>query len=151
MKIRLMIGIILLCLVPLHAQNLGNLGFINELGDREAATFGDAVAFFVLMENKSPGSFEANLRALQQSGLADGIRLGEQALLDKGTLSLMVARYLDIKDNLLYLISRAGRYAFRACVEEGLMDAEAGEWDLVSGEELIETMAKVSAKKEAAR
>ena len=151
MKMRILVVIFLLFLVPLQAQNLGSLNYINELGDREAATYGDAVKFFMMIQNRDQGSFQENLAALSKSGITKGIRSGETSLLDRGTLSLMAARYLDLKDSLFYLITGSGRYAFRACIEEGLMDAEAGEWDVVSGEELIETMARVAEKKEASK
>ncbi len=39
---------------------------------------------------------------------------------------------------------RTERYAFRACASRGLMDANNSEWDKLSGEELLEIMAKVS-------
>ncbi|HOW83719.1 MAG TPA: hypothetical protein PK573_14245 [Spirochaetota bacterium] len=149
MKLRILFALLLLFTVSLGAQNLGNLDFVNSLGDREAATYGDAVTFFMLMENRAPGGFEANVAALDRLKITTGIRAAENTLLDRGMLALMVSRYLKIVDSLLYLISGSGRYAFRACAEQGIMDSDASEWDVISGEGLIEVMAKVSAMKEA--
>jgi len=151
MKQKLLFLILALSLSTANAQQPGNLNFINDLAEKGAATFGDAVTFFILIDNKKPGGFNRNLAILNKSKIATGITEGEASVLTRGTLSLMIARRLDLKDSLFYAMTGASRYAFRACVAADIMDINASEWDTLSGEELIEIMAIVSEKLEAAQ
>jgi hypothetical protein len=146
MKLRAVLILYLMAAIPLAAQELGNLDFINNLGEKDAATYGDAVTFFIYMQNRYPEGFEADIKTLNRSNITTGIKAGREDVLTRGTLSLMLARYLNLKDSLLYLISNTGRYAYRACVAADLMDFNGSEWDIISGEELIEIMAIASEK-----
>lgn len=140
-----------LLIIPVMAQSPGNLAFINELGEKGTATFGDAVIFFMLIENKSPGDFEANLAELNKQKITQGIEEAENTPLTQGMLALMIARGLKLKDSLFFLMTGTRRYAFRACVAAKIMDADTSEWDTMSGDQLIEIMAKVSESMEAAQ
>jgi hypothetical protein len=55
----------------------------------------------------------------------------------------MIARYLDLKDLLLYRLFKIERYAYQACVAAEIMEANRSEYDKLSGEELIEIMSTV--------
>ena len=56
----------------------------------------------------------------------------------------MTAGYLDLCGSLMYMISGAERYAFRACVAEGIMRGDGSENDVISGPELVEVLGRVS-------
>ena len=141
--ITLLIGVIF-CAPQAFPQDISNVIFINELADKDEVTFGEAVRFFVMTIGKKPGSFKNNLRVLNKNGILTGIDTKRGDLIRKGTLALMIARYLDLKDLLLYKILKIRRYAFRACVANDIMHYNASEWDRISGGELIEIMTKVS-------
>lgn len=146
---KLLVAMYTLLIIPVMAQSPGNIEFINNLGEKGAATFGDAVTFFLLIENKKPGGFEANLAELNKQRITVGIEEAEDTPLTQGMLAVMIARGLKLKDSLFYLMTGSRRYAFRACVAANIMDIDSSEWDNMSGEQLIEIMAKVSETMEA--
>lgn len=144
MRKKLLVLLYTLLILPALAQSPGNLAFINDLGEKGTATFSDAVTFFLLIENKQPGEFRANLDELNKQRITQGIEEAENAPLTQGTLALMIARGLKLKDSLFFLMTGTRRYAFRTCVSANIMDADTSEWDTMSGEQLIEIMTKVS-------
>lgn len=104
--------------------------FMGELDKKETATYGDALKLFDSMSAKNVGlSYDRN------------------EPLTKGMISLMTAKYLDLDGSLMYTIFGTERYAFKACVDAGIMNAEGSENDLVSGPELLEIMSKISIAK----
>jgi hypothetical protein len=128
----------------LKAQEASGIARINEIADKDLATYADGVYFLVLLLGKTPVSFNENLDILNQNGITLGIVSEENSPLNKGAFSLMMARHLNLNDSLLYKIFKSKRYAFRACVANGLMSENGSEWDKISGGELIEIVTKVS-------
>jgi len=147
MKFRLLIiSLILLLSSSLFAQGLGSLGFIHELGEKEQATFGDAVKFMVIVMDKRSVNFKRDLRILNKNGITSGYSNNKNTPLRKGAVARMAARYLKLNDSFMYKIFGTERYAFRACVAADIMVQNGSEWDRISGEELIEIMRRVSEK-----
>ena len=112
--------LIIIIALPLGAQNLGNLNFINDLADKDAVTYSDAVTFFIYMENKNPAGFQADVQTLQKLNITTGIDADREKVLTRGMLSAMVARYLDLKDSLYYVMS-----PYRAVRLQGLSRGES--------------------------
>jgi hypothetical protein len=150
MRIRLICAAILLISVPSFSQEYRSLDFLNKLTGKKYATWGDAVAFYAITVKKASAGFEADVKTLQQMGITKDSDYGKDDTLRKGMLARMIARHLDLKDSLLYLIFKTERYAHRACVAERFFDSDSSEWDPVSGDELIEIMTSVSERMEKA-
>ena len=146
MKIRvLFICFIICCSTILYSQNMNTLDFINGLDNKQQAVFGDAVKLMVLDMGKQTTSFSRDLAILnEQNNIAAGYTLDERALLRKGTLARLIARYLDLSGSFMYNIFGTERYAYRACVAAGIMTSNGSEWDIVSGEELLEIMRRTA-------
>jgi len=142
-RVLIFFGVILFT-INIFPQGMKNIAFINELADRDEVTLGHAVRFFLLTVGAKTQSFERNIRTLNRYGIMEGITIEKDKPLSRGTLALMIARYLDLKGSLLYITFNIGRYAYRACVAEGIMHYSGSEWDLISGGELIEIMSIVS-------
>lgn len=133
------------------AQDMGSLTFIENLGNKKKATFGDAVTFYMLTLDKKRTGFARDLASLQKEGIAAGYDLKADDVLRRGVIARMVARHLKLKDSLWYVVFGTERYAYRACVATGLMSPRGSEWDKVSGEELIEIMRHVGERSGGAR
>ena len=146
MKIRLLfICFMICCSTILYSQNMYTLDFINGLDNKQQAVFGDAVKLIVLDMGKQTTNFSRDLAILnEQNNIAAGYTLNENALLRKGTLARLVARYLDLSGSFMYNIFGTERYAYRACVAAGIMTSNGSEWDIVSGEELLEIMRRTA-------
>ncbi len=125
------------------AQDMGSLTFIENLGNKKTATFGDAVSFYMLTLDKNSQGFTQDLRTLKKKGIAAGYNYNKGDALRKGVIARMVARHLNLKDSLWYFIFKTERYAYRACVAAELLPPRGSEWDSISGEELIELMRRV--------
>jgi hypothetical protein len=149
MKVRNIVLALALALASsgLMAQSMGDLNFINDLGDKRHAGFGDAVKFMVLEMGRNSTGFAADLALLERRGISGGYEgMKEKDPVRKGVLARMVARRLNLKDSLFYRIFGTERYAFRACAAAGIMISNGSEWDIVSGDELVEIMSQVSAR-----
>jgi len=139
-------ALVLLIISGAGAQNMGSLTFIENLGNREQATLGDAVTFYMLTLNKPARGFKADLSALKRLGILDAGALldsGKKDVLRKGVIAGMIARHLKLRDSIWYLVTGFDRYAYRACVAAKILPPKGSEWDKVSGEELIEMMRRV--------
>ncbi len=133
---------------PAYSQDMGSITFINDLSVKKEATYGDAVKLFVLTAGRRSAGFKADLQYLLNEKIAWGSGYVETEPLRRGTLALLSARYLKLDDSLLFKILKIRRYAVTACAANGLMSPEAGEWDVLSGGELIEVMGIISRKLE---
>lgn len=140
----LLIIMALFILTPLYSQDMGEIAFINELADKKTSEYGDAVKFLILLSDKKSNGFKADLHVLQKKAIVKGPGYAQNTPLRYGTLALMIANYLKLDDSLLFKIFRIRRYAFTACVANDIMDYSRNEWDIASGGELVEIMAKVS-------
>lgn len=125
------------------AQDMGSLTFIENLGNKKTATFGDAVSFYMLTLDRNTQGFNRDLNTLNAKGIAAGYNYKKGDALRKGVIALMVARHLKLKDSLWYVFFGTERYAYRACIAAGILPPRGSEWDKVSGEELIEIMRRV--------
>jgi hypothetical protein len=146
MKIKIIPVIIILLLISSisFGQNITNITFINEIADKEEATFEDGIRFIMMLTGKNPIAFQENIVKLNNEGITQGIQLAKDSPLRRGVLSLMLARHLNLKDSLFYKIFKTERYAYRACIANDLMHYEGSEWDKLSGGELVEIMTKAS-------
>jgi hypothetical protein len=152
MKFRLLIVVLLLATVPLSAQRsrrgdttIKNVTFVHEISEKDAVSFGDTVRFLVLILGKEPtNTLASDLDILKSAGITAGLNYAENISIKKGMLALILADYLKLGDSLFYMIFKTQRYAFTACIANGIMDYDASEYDSVSGGELIEIMSKVS-------
>ncbi len=152
MKFRLLIVFLLLATVPLFSQRsrrvdtaIKNVTFVHEISEKDAVSFGDTVRFLVLILGKEPTkTLASDLDILKNAGIRAGLQYAENIPMKKGMLALILADYLKLGDSLFYMIFKTQRYAFTACIANGIMDFDASEYDSVSGGELIEIMSKVS-------
>jgi hypothetical protein len=150
MKRYLILLALLLAAVPLLSQEGGYQGvadieFLNQVADRPVATVGDAVGLFSMFYGERRPDFAGNLEFLRQKGVA-GTGLAEADSLRRGTLAQLAARYLRLGDSLMYAVIGTGRYAVTVCVANEIMEPAGGEWDVLSGGELVEIVRKVAEK-----
>jgi len=135
------IALILIC-APLMPQD--SVTFINALGEKETATYGDAVTIFIYVANKTPRGFSQDVGVLRDAGISSGMEYTADRPLRRGIVARMVARHMNLKGSLMYMIFGTERYAYTACVEGGVMDPNGSEWDVLSGEELIEVISRMT-------
>ncbi|MFC1671077.1 hypothetical protein ACFL20_11860 [Spirochaetota bacterium] len=145
-KIYYTILMITLIALPLFSQGVGNLQYINDLGNKKIATNGDAVKFFMMAMDKTPGAFKTDVSKLKKLGVLRSTDIDEKSPLRRGVIANMVVRHLKLRDSLLYIIFGTDRYAYRVCAARRIMDYDGSEWDIISGEELIEIMSNVTGK-----
>ncbi len=137
--------------LPSAAQQMGNINFYAELGDRPVATVGDAVKLFAITLGKNPRDFNEAKKFLVHEGVFPDRPFAEGDALRRRTVAYMAARYLKLGDSLMYSIFKNERYAVTACGANGIMPAGKGEWDILSGGELMEIVARVAERAEGNR
>lgn len=112
-----------------YTQDADIIVKMSELDKKTEATYGDAVILF-----------------REQSGRDIVLNYKNEEPLTKGMAALMTAGYLNLNDSFMYNLFGTERYAFHACVADGLMTENGSENDLMSGAQLLELMAKISAR-----
>ena len=127
-----------------NPQLMISLQIANELSSKSTITFGEAVRFLMLTIHGHYLNFEEDLAYLVRQNIAQGIKLKENDEINLGTLSLMTARTLKLKNSLFFNIFGTKRYAVRACADAGLINNTSGVHDKVSGEEFVELMRKIA-------
>jgi hypothetical protein len=132
--------------LPAFSQDAASPAYLPELSEKKQATFGDAVSLFVMTLGRRPANFAAERDFLVRENVLVNKKDKENDPLRRGTLALMAARYLKLGDSLMYAVFGTGRYAFTACVANDIMYYQGGERDVLSGDELIEIMARVGEK-----
>lgn len=140
--------VIIVFAIPAAAQDMGNIAFIADLSAKKEAAFSDAVKFFAMISGKKHANLEQTIKDLQHDKIiapADAAADGA-APLRRGTLAFMAARYLRLGDSLMYAIFKNKRYAVTACAAAGIMPGDTGQWDIITGSELIEVMGKIHEK-----
>jgi hypothetical protein len=144
MKVKILCA--LLFLAPsLLSQNIKDVTYINQLGEKQNASFGDAVKLCVLSLGNNSQNFIRDRQVLTRLGLLQKLEnYKEDDPLRRGTIALILARHLKLKDSLFYLLFDSERYAFRVCVAHGIMDEYGSESDILSGEELIEIVSRAA-------
>jgi hypothetical protein len=143
---RKLLALLIIMLLPsvLVAQGAGNVAIINEIADKPVVTVGDTVTMFVLVMDERNRRFDSNIAMLKGKDIIKDEKLAENDSMRQGQLARMIARYLDLNDSLMYWLIPSNRYAVQACIANRIMSYETGEWDLLSGGELVEIMSKVS-------
>ena len=136
-------------LLPLagQAQESDSANYITALGDKQQATCGDALTIFMFQLGKKPGNYTSNQETLRKEGIEVTDR-AEGESLRRGEIANMVAQHLKLSKSLFYNIFKTDRYAVKACVAAKIMTTDSSEWDLLSGEELIEIMRKAAEKEQ---
>ncbi len=127
------------------------LNYINELSEKKATTFEDAVKMFIYTLGKTPAGFDADVNTLKGARILKGDTYNKEAPLRRGMLALMAARQLKLTGSFLFLIFDTERYAHRACVAADLMDVNSSEWDPLTGDELLGIMGLVEERMEGAK
>ena len=129
------------------SQDMTQLDFMSGLDDKTAATYGDAVKMFRF---QSGTASEKAVTAAKKKGAAvsgtESFMLAgysESATLTRGMAALMTAKYLDLGGSFMYLIFGSERYAYRACIANGIMISDGSENDIFSGPELLELFSKI--------
>ncbi len=130
------------------AQDAGQMNFINDLAGKKEVTFEHAVKFYMYTLGKVSTNFDADVKTLRDMKILKAAKYEKGRPLRRGMLALMIARHLKIKNSLFFLMFDTRRYAHRACVGAQIMDVDTSEFDLMSGDELIEAMAAVSERME---
>ncbi|MBP7602568.1 MAG: hypothetical protein KBA15_01465 [Spirochaetes bacterium] len=134
----------MLFVLPAVAQDMTNINFYAELGDRPVATVGDAVKLFALTMGQKPRDFNTGKQYLVKEGVFPDKSYAESDPLRRRTAAYMAARYLKLGDSLMYSMFKNERYAVVACGANGIMPADKSEWDVLSGAELMEIVARVA-------
>jgi hypothetical protein len=133
------LALILLISIPVQhktasAQETDEVGFLDALGKKSAASISDAQTLFKMVLEK---------KYTPSAAVED-----KNSSVKKGYIAYLVAGNLGLTDSLLFNLSRSQRYAFRVCVAHKLMNADGSENDMMSGEELIEFLRLASEYKE---
>lgn len=152
-KFFMFLFIVLACLFSLSSfsQDITQIGFLSDLDNKKTATYGDAVNMFKIqagsaLAKTAPGVKKKGAAATAKEAYTlEGY--SESASLTKGMAALMTAKYLDLGGSFMYLIFSSERYAYRACIANGIMSSDGSENDPMSGPELIELFSKISEKK----
>ncbi len=144
--------LLLLCSQKIFSQDMGNIAFINAVADKQEVTNKEAVKFFLLIIGEAPQTYDINLNTLKSQELIDmNADIPGDMPLKRGLLASMIARKLNLSDSLLYLLLDFERFALRACKADDIMQYNTGEYDVISGGELIEIMTAMSVKLESGR
>jgi hypothetical protein len=123
------------------SQDITQVTFLSELDNKSTATYGDALIMFKLQSGSSV-SAKGRSSSGKESYALQGYT--EADTLSKGMASLMTARYLDLGGSFMYLILDIERYAYKACIANGIFSPDGSENDKMSGPELIELFSKIS-------
>lgn len=140
--------IIVLLLMWSTAMPQDSVTFINKLGEKDKAIFSDAVTLFMYATNKNPQGFTQDFNTLKQAGLLKNMEYDADRTLRRGMLARIVARHMKLTGSFMYLIFGTERYAYTACIDKGLMDADGSEWDPLTGEEVIEVFSRMTEQME---
>ena len=119
---------------PALAQAFDEVGFLDTLGKKKLVTVNDGLNLFELVINKKQPSQKADPK--------------NNVPLKKGYIALLVADNLKLTDSVIYTLFKSERYAFRVCVAHNLLNIDGSEYDLMSGEELIEFLRLASEYKD---
>jgi hypothetical protein len=122
-------------------QDVTQVTFLSELDSKSQATYGDALIIFKLQTGSAVSSGKG------KKSHSDPIALSgytEKDILTKGMASLMAARYLDLGGSFMYLIFDTERYAYKACIANGIFSPGGSENDKMTGPELIDLLSRIS-------
>lgn len=125
------------------AQNAGEIDWLAQVDKKPAVTYSDAVSLFIFQIGKKPSTFENDTAVLASEGIAlEGY--SEDTILSKGMLSKMTAVYLKLDGSLMYQFFKTERYAFKACIANGIFTENGSQYDMLSGAAMIEVFSKTN-------
>jgi len=127
----------------IYAQNTGEIEWLAQIDKKPAVTYNDAVNLFVYQTGKNPSTFEQDSTALASEGIALQGYNGDTPL-TKGMLSKMTAGYLKLEGSLMYNFFKTERYAFKACIANGIFKEDGSQYDRLSGPAMIEVFSKIN-------
>lgn len=120
------------------------ISFLDELADKEQATYSDLLRIFCYLHNLevSEDDGENYLKLLE---LMPGVRkyLHYEKAATVGQFSTMAMEYLKIKSGIFYMATKKGRYAARELMLLNIVDHNTSEYEEISGIELIRYIRKV--------
>ena len=148
MKKILILFSIVLILLPATAQNSDTVSWIHELAKKDRVSVGDSVRLFVLQTGRKYSDFISGAGMLKSDGILPDREYAADDALSRGTLAYMTARYLKLDDSFWYVLFGTERYAYAACVSDGIMREGQSVSGTVSGPELIEVIGIISDRME---
>lgn len=135
--------IVALCLLVAGTGFSQSASLSLQIADKQVAAVEDAVALFMYSTEGKSSGYAKDASILKNKGILPAI-YEPKTPLTKGVLAYMLARHLKINRSLMFNIFNVRRYAVTACVAKGYLPAGSGEFDRVSGTELLEIMGKLS-------
>jgi hypothetical protein len=145
-KTLMFLFILLLSFFPVYSfsQDTSQIAFLSELDNKTTATYGDALTLFRFQTGAivpKAGAAVPKKKAPVTAGNEIFMLSGysESDTLTRGMAALMTAKYLDLGGSFMYLIFGTERYAYRACIANGIMISEG----IISGPELLELFSKI--------
>lgn len=118
--------------------------FLDELAEKEYATYSDLLRSFCYLHNLevSEDDGENYLKLLE---LMPGVRkyMHYEKAATVGQFSTMAMEYLKIKSGIFYMATKRGRYAARELMLLNIVDYNTSEYEKISGIELIRYIRKV--------
>ena len=124
------------------AEAVSSIEFLSALDAKVSASEGDAVSLLSFSLRGTSEGFLSDYAFLQSKGAVAPGEFSADAKLSRGDISLMIARLKRLDGSLMYKITGKARYAYRACVADGIMPSGRSEYDVLSGQELIEAVSK---------
>lgn len=143
---QMLVLVFVLASLPAYAAGSADIGFIQLLAGKDAATVSDAVLLFSAAQGGEAKDFASARDFLIGKGILKEREYAADALLGRGLLAGMTARALGLRGSLLFRITGADRYACSACLADGIMAGEISEFDVISGPELIEIIGALSSR-----
>lgn len=130
-------GLLILCMATTAFAQSAVLAM--KVAQKQQATVEDAVTLFVQV---TKGGAQAKMDELITQGvLPSGVK--PETPLTKGILAYMIAKHVQLSNSLMFTIFKSRRYAVTACVAAGYLPSGSGEYDPVSGVELLEAIGRV--------
>ncbi len=124
-------------------QSTNEIEWLGQIDKKQTVTYGDAVDMFMFQTGKKPSSFENDSAAL----VSDGFGLAgytQESPLTRGMLAKMTAKYLDLGGSFMYIFLKTERYAWKACIANGIFPEEGSSTDKMSGAAMLEVFSKIS-------
>lgn len=119
--------------------SIAEIRYIDRLSQKKETTAEDFLIVYTLQQGDNYQKFSYERKALAQKGYVDEDQLvAKDSPLGRQEVAAILARKLDLRDSLFYLITGWERYAYRACVAAGIMSHGQNPYAVLTGAELIE-------------
>lgn len=124
-------------------QSTDEIEWLNQIDKKQVVSYGDAVNLFMYQLGKKPSTFENDSARLISEGFGlEGY--SQDTPLSRGMIAKMTARYLDLGGSFIYLFLKTERYAWKACVANGIFPEDSSSNDEMNGPAMLETFSKIS-------